>query len=92
MVVLMLGSANHDPATYTDGDTLDVERAYVRSKSFGGGAHFCLGAQLARLETEIAVGKLISDLPGLRVDNLDSLSYPPNPFFRGPDEVHLSWD
>ncbi len=92
MVVLMLGSANHDPARYEDADELNVERVFHRSKSFGGGAHFCLGAQLARIETEIAIRQLITKLPGLRVTNLDSLAYPPNPFFRGPEEVHLSWD
>lgn len=91
MVVLMLGAANHDPAMYENSEVLDVERAFFRSKSLGGGAHFCLGAQLARIETEIAIRRLITDLPGLTVSNLDELTYPPNPFFRGPDRVQVSW-
>lgn len=92
MIVLMLGSANHDELSYVNPDQLDVDRTFHRSKSFGGGAHFCLGAQLAKIETEIAVRKLITELPGLRITNLDRLSYPPNPFFRGPEAVRLEWD
>ncbi|NKB99428.1 MAG: cytochrome P450 [Pseudomonadales bacterium] len=92
MIVLMLGSANHDDRRYEDSEKLNVDRTFHRAKSFGGGAHFCLGAQLARLETEIAVRKLITELPGLCITNMDSLSYPPNPFFRGPEAVQLAWD
>ena len=92
MVVLMLGAANHDDLRYDEAERLDVERRFHRSKSFGGGAHFCLGAQLARIETEVAVRRLITSLPELKVTNIESLSFPPNPFFRGPDEVLLTWD
>ena len=91
MVVLMLGAANHDSGTYQNAEVLDVERQFHRSKSFGGGAHFCLGAQLARIETEIAIRRLITELPGLTVANLQALTYPPNPFFRGPETVQVVW-
>jgi len=90
MVVLMLGSANHDPDVYDDADTLDISRTFTRAKSFGGGAHFCLGAQLARIETEIALNVLLT-LDNLHVENLNELHYPPNPFFRGPEAVNLTW-
>ena len=91
MVILMLGSANHDSDVYEEAQTLDVQRPFTRAKSFGGGAHFCLGAQLARIETEVALNTLLARLPNLRIQNLDELAYPPNPFFRGPEALHASW-
>jgi cytochrome P450 len=54
-VLCLLGSANRDPAVYPDHpDRLDITRPNVRPLSFGGGIHFCLGAQLARIEAENA--------------------------------------
>ncbi len=91
MVILMLGSANHDPDVYEEAQTLDVQRPFIRAKSFGGGAHFCLGAQLARIETEVALNTLLTRLPNLRIQNLDELAYPPNPFFRGPEALNANW-
>lgn len=90
-VICMLGSANRDPSRYRDPETLNIERTQSKSTSFGGGIHFCIGAQLARLETEIAIGQLLSRLPNLKIDNLESLNYPPNPFFRGPDRLDATW-
>jgi cytochrome P450 len=91
MVICLLGSANHDPEIYPEPDQLDFERPFVRSKSFGGGIHFCLGAQLARIETEIALNTLFDRLPSLEIVNLDELSYPLNPFFRGPERLLAEW-
>lgn len=91
MVVLLLGSANRDGEAYENAQELDIERPFRRSKSFGGGAHFCLGAQLARIETEIALGSLLARIPSFEIDNLDGLDYPFNLFFRGPKALHLSW-
>lgn len=92
MVFCVLGSANRDPAVYEAPDTLNIERPFTRAKSFGGGIHFCLGAQLARIETEIALNTLLARLPSLRVVNLDTLSYPLNPIFRGPEQLLVEWD
>jgi cytochrome P450 len=91
MVVCVLGSANRDPEVYERADALDVARPFVRSKSFGGGAHFCLGAQLARIETEIALETLLRRVPNLELTNLAELEYPLNPFFRGPVELLALW-
>jgi cytochrome P450 len=52
-VVCLLGSANRDPAVYANPDKLDIRRTDIRPLSFGGGLHYCVGAQLARLEGEI---------------------------------------
>jgi cytochrome P450 len=91
MVVCLLGAANHDPAVYADAERLDVTRPFIRSKSFGGGIHFCLGAQLARIETEVALDALLTRLPTLQIVNLDSIEYPLNPFFRGPLRLDARW-
>ena len=91
MVICLLGAANRDPDVYVEPDKLDVSRPFVRSKSFGGGIHFCLGAQLARIETEIALGTLFRRLPSLELTNLGELEYPLNPFFRGPVKLHARW-
>jgi cytochrome P450 len=91
MVFCVLGGANRDPDVYADPDRLDVERPFTRSKSFGGGIHFCLGAQLARIETEIALNSLLGRFPDLSIGNLDTLSYPLNPIFRGPEKLLARW-
>ncbi len=57
-VFILLGAANRDPARYPDPDRIDFTREKVQPLSFGGGVHLCLGAPLARLETEIVFRKL----------------------------------
>jgi hypothetical protein len=71
VVIGVLGSANRDPAVYEDPDRFDIARRGIRPISFGGGIHHCIGAQLARLETEIAVGSLVRRFPRLRLHGRD---------------------
>ena len=91
MVISLLGAANRDPDVYEDAESLNIERPFVRSKSFGGGIHFCLGAQLARLETEVALATLLRRLPNLKLVDLENIEYPFNPFFRGPTQLLARW-
>ena len=65
MVMLSLGAANRDTARYPDGDELRVGREAGAHVAFGHGIHFCIGAPLARLEGEIAIGTLLERRPGL---------------------------
>ncbi|HEY8120924.1 MAG TPA: cytochrome P450 [Myxococcota bacterium] len=58
-VGLLLAAANHDPAQFAAPHRLDIGRADNRHVAFGGGPHFCLGAPLARLEAELALGALL---------------------------------
>jgi cytochrome P450 len=66
-VSLMIGAANHDDAQFADAERFDVGRADNRHLSFSHGAHFCVGAALARMEGQIAIGTLLQRLPNLRL-------------------------
>jgi cytochrome P450 len=59
-VVLLIGSANRDPACFPEPDRLDLRRPAGQHASFGAGAHYCVGAGLARIETEIALEMLLN--------------------------------
>src|SRR5206468_13025638 len=67
-VITLLGAANRDPAEFPEPDRLDLRRQPNHHVAFGGGIHFCLGAPLARLEGQIAVGELVRRFPSLEID------------------------
>jgi cytochrome P450 len=91
-VLCLLASANHDPAVYPDRPgSLDIVRPNVKPLSFGGGIHFCLGAQLARIEAEIAIATLLRRLPDLRLDNAETPQWRPTFVLRGLKELPASW-
>jgi cytochrome P450 len=71
-VTLVTSSANRDPGRFDDPDRLDLSRDATGHLAFGHGIHHCLGAPLARLEGEIAIGSLLDRLPGL------TLAVPPS--------------
>lgn len=64
-VFLLLGAANRDPVRYEHPDRFDPTRRDSQPLSFGGGPHYCLGAQLARLEANLAMPALLTRFPAL---------------------------
>jgi cytochrome P450 len=91
-VLCLLGSANHDPAVYPDHpERLDITRQNVKPLSFGGGIHFCLGAQLARIEAEVAISTLLRRLPELRLDDAENPEWRPTFVLRGLKRLPASW-
>ena len=67
-MVLILSSANRDDDKYPDPDRLDIHRNAGGHLTFGFGAHFCLGAALARLEGRIALDEILRRFPEWQVD------------------------
>jgi pimeloyl-[acyl-carrier protein] synthase len=65
---IFLAAANRDPHVFPDPDQFDITRTPNPHLSFSAGKHYCLGAPLARLHGEIAIGTLLTRLPRLRLD------------------------
>lgn len=88
-VLALTAAANRDPAVYSHPDRFDIGRNEARQLSFGGGIHFCVGAELARLEGEIALATLARRLPGLEVDT-DTPAWR-GLLFRGLERLPVRW-
>ncbi|MGW7728127.1 cytochrome P450 [Streptomyces canus] len=83
-VLLSLAAAHRDPRRFTDPDRLDIGRDATGHLALGHGIHYCLGAPLARLETEIALAALLDRFPGLALDlPLDGPRWRPSMRARG---------
>ena len=82
-VMLLLAAANRDPRIFDDADRFDIHRVARKHIAFGSGIHFCMGANLARLEARIAFEELLCRFPEYRV-TADTLSYFNTPSIRGP--------
>lgn len=67
-VLLMFGAANRDPRRYESPDTFDIRRSNISHITFGKGVHYCLGANLARLEGRIALDELLNRWPEWDID------------------------
>jgi cytochrome P450 len=79
---LVVGAANRDPEQFPDPDRLDLRRNTHGHVGFGLGVHFCLGAPLARLEGQIAIGTVLRRMPDLQLESED-LEWQKSPTFRG---------
>jgi len=67
-MLLLLGSANRDDRRFTNPDAFDVRRKDGQHLTFGFGAHFCLGASLARMEGRVALDEVLTRFPNWEVD------------------------
>lgn len=90
--VVAFGVVNRDPAIFGHPEILDVRREARRHLAFGYGVHYCLGAQLARLQLDVAVSVLLARLPGLRlaVDQRD-LTWSASQTIRGLRALPVTW-
>ena len=76
----MLGAGNRDPDRFNDPDNFDISRKNIAHLSFGGGSHYCLGNQFARMEGRAAIGEFLSRVPKIKlIENKMEWS---NSFFR----------
>ncbi len=92
LVIGVVGSANRDPKQFAEPERLDLHRGSQRHLAFGHGAHYCLGAPLARLEGEIALGTLVRRLPNLRLSAPEcELVWHTVPIFRGLMALPVTW-
>lgn len=82
-ITVSLLAAGHDPAVHTDPDRFDIERADTSHLAFGGGIHYCLGAQLARAEARVALSALLQRFPQLQLDPAHDVAHKQAPVFNG---------
>ena len=69
MVWAMMSAAHRDPAAFPDPDRFDITRTGTPNLAFGGGIHYCLGAHLARMEAQAAIGTLVARCDGLELES-----------------------
>jgi cytochrome P450 len=88
VVLAMLAAANRDPEVFDEPQRFDVARDPNPHLAFGGGAHLCLGAHLARLEARIAIGRLVERFPKLALES-EKVEWGPS-LFRVPGRLPVS--
>ncbi|MGW3272525.1 cytochrome P450 [Streptomyces kronopolitis] len=88
-VLVAVGSANRDALRFEKPGTLDISRAANQHLGFGHGVHHCLGAQLARLELQEALGALVTRFPGLRLAG--DVEWKSEMLVRGPRVMPVGW-
>lgn len=92
-ILIMLGSGNRDNDMFPDGETFDARRRNAkRNLAFGHGAHFCMGAPLARLEMKVIFEELTRRLPSMRLVPGQTFHYIPTLTFRGVQQLEVEWD
>jgi len=86
-VLFSVIAANRDPERYTDPDRFDIMRADVRPLTFGGGAHVCIGAALARMEAEVVLRAIVTRTADLTLVTDPIVWQAENPTVRRPERL-----
>lgn len=90
-IFLNFAAANHQPDLFDQPTSFDLNRDNsARHISFGKGIHFCLGANLSRMEARIALELISQKAPSLRLADQEFSTFP-NITFRGPEELIVEW-
>jgi cytochrome P450 len=87
-MLLLVGSANRDERRHTDPDVFDIHREDGQHLTFGYGLHYCLGANLARLEGRVALDELLNRFPQWEVD-YDGIDLSPTSTVRGWESMPI---
>jgi cytochrome P450 len=91
LAIVLLAAANRDPSKFDRAEVFDIARDPNEHIAFGHGIHFCLGAQLARLEGAIALSSVLERFPRLALaDSAMTLSYRGSLFLRGLNSLPMS--
>lgn len=90
-LVLVLAAGSRDPDQFADPDRFDPDRDDNQHLGYGGGIHYCFGAPLARVETQVALSELARRLVNPRLV-ADPPPYRPNPVLRGPRHLLVEYD
>ncbi len=88
---ISLTAANRDPKRFPDPDRLDLARQDNQHLAFSHGNHYCIGAQLAKLEVELAIGSLLRRFPNFSGPT-EPDGWVPSMVIRGPTELRLELD
>jgi cytochrome P450 len=91
MVVINMGSANHDERYWEDPEQFDMFRKPRQHLAFAFGPHMCLGIHLARMETKVVIDRLLDRLPDLRFDPDAEPAYITGMTFRAPNALPVTW-
>jgi cytochrome P450 len=87
-ILLLFGAANRDPRRYENPDAFDIRRNNISHLTFGKGLHYCLGANLARLEGRVALDEMLNRFPDWQID-YDSMELSPTSTVRGWEKLRV---
>lgn len=91
-VIMELATANRDPRTFDDPDTLDLHRSARDHHAFGFGIHQCIGQQLARVELQVVFGTIFRRVPTLRLaTTMDQIEFKHDRLAYGVYHLPVAW-
>lgn len=89
-MLLLFGAANRDPRRYRQPDRFDIHRDNISHLTFGKGLHYCLGANLARIEGRVALDELLNRFPDWEID-YDTAQLAPTSTVRGWEKLRITF-